>query len=74
MDDIYIERLILDIPGLTAGQAEELSGQVAKGLAAAKPGNGSFKSLLVELNDQATGNDLPRLAEAIVESIVQQIG
>jgi hypothetical protein len=74
MDDIYIERLILDVPGLTTGQAEELSGQVAKGLADARPGNGNFRSLLVELNDQPTDSDLPRLAAAIVESIVQQIG
>jgi hypothetical protein len=74
MDDILIERLVLDIPGLTPAQAEELSQQVGKGLAAAKPKEGSFGSLLVDLNDQATSRDLPRLAEAIVGSIMQQIG
>jgi hypothetical protein len=74
MDDIFIERMVLDIPGLTAGQAEDLSAQVGKGLAAAKPTAGSFGSLTVELNDQAASTDLPRLAQAIVDSIMQQIG
>lgn len=74
MDDIFIERLVLDIPGLSAVQAEELSAQVGKGLAAAKPAGGHFGSLVVELNDQAASNDLPRLAQAIVDSIMQQIG
>lgn len=74
MDDIFIERLVLDIPGLTPAQAEEVSAHVGKGLAAAKPKEGSFGSLVIDLNDQAAGRDLPRLAEAIVDSIMQQIG
>jgi hypothetical protein len=74
MDDILIERLVLDIPSLTPAQAEELSEQVGKGLVAAKPKEGSFGSLIVDLNDEAVARDLPRLAEAIVDSIMQQIG
>ena len=74
MDDIFIERLVLDIPGLTTGQAEELSEHIGEGLAVAKPKDGSFGWLIVELNDQATSKDLPRLAQAIVDSIMQQIG
>lgn len=74
MDDILIDRLVLDIPGLTPAQAEELSQQVGKGLAAAKPKEGNFGLLIIDLNDQATSRDLPRLAEAIVDSIMQQIG
>jgi hypothetical protein len=74
MDDILIERLVLDIPGLTPAQAEELSEDVGKGLAAAKPNEGSFGSLIVDLNDQAISRDSPRLAEAIVDSIMHQIG
>lgn len=74
MDDIFIERLVLDIPSLTVAQGEELSQQVGKGLAAAKPKEGNIGSLIVDLNDQATSRDLPRLAEAIVDSIRQQIG
>jgi hypothetical protein len=74
MDDILIERLVLDIPGLTPAQAEELSQHVGKGLSNAEPKDGDFESLVVELNDQAASRDLHRLAEDIVDSIMQQIG
>jgi hypothetical protein len=74
MDDIFIDRLVFDIPGLTPAQAAELSEHVGKGLADAKPKDGSVKSVVVELNDAAASQDLPRLANAIVDSIMQQIG
>jgi hypothetical protein len=74
MDDILIDRLVLDIPGLTPTQAKELSQRVGQGLADAKPKEGSFGSLTVDLNEQATSRNLPRLAEEIVDSILRQIG
>jgi len=74
MDDILIDRLVLDIPGLTAAQAKELSQRVGEKLAAASPHGGSFGTLTVDLNEQATSRNLPRLAEAIAASLLRQIG
>ena len=74
MDDIYIERLVLDIPGLSTEHAKELSKRVGDGLARKAPREGSFGALTVDLNEQATSRNLPRLADEIVDSIMKQIG
>jgi len=76
MDDILIDRLVFDLPGLTTQHAGELSQLVGKGLAEKKlKTEGSIGSLTVDLNDQAASSrNLPRLAEEIVDSIVRQIG
>ena len=74
MDDILIDRLVLNIPGLTTAQAEELSDRVGKGLAAAPLPKGEFGTLTVDLNDQATSRNLPHLADEIVNSLLRQIG
>ena len=74
MDDITIERLVLDIPGLSVPEAKELSERVGKGLAAASPEEGNFGMLTIDLNEQAISRNLPRLADMIVESILRQIG
>jgi len=74
MDDISIDRLILDMPGLTAGEAKELAQKVGDGLAAATAPSGSFETLTVDLNDQAGSRNVPRLANAIVSSLLRQIG
>lgn len=74
MDDILIDRLVLDIPGLTTAQAKELSQRVGEKLAAASPHDGSFGTLTVDLNEQAASRNLPRLAEAIADSLLRQIG
>ena len=79
MDDITIDRLVLDIPGLTVDKAKELSGHVGKGLADAEskssaPQESSFAMLTVDLNDEAISRDLPRLADMIVDSILRRIG
>ena len=73
MDDILIERLVLDIPGLTSAQAEELSKRVGEGLAKAKPREAEFGTLIVDLNEQATSRNLPRLAREIVDSLLRQM-
>ena len=74
MDDILIERLVLDIPGLTPAQAEEVSKRVGKGLAEAKIPKGDFGNLTIDLNEQATSRNLPHLADEIVSSLLRQIG
>jgi hypothetical protein len=74
MDDIYIERLVLDIPGLSTEHAKELSKQVGDKLAKKSPPAGSFPTLTVDLNEQATSRNLPRLADEIVDSLLRQIG
>jgi hypothetical protein len=76
MDDIYIERLVLDIPGLTTENAKELAKRVGDKLAEEKkkPRAGEFGTLTVDLNEQATSRNLPRLADEIVSSLLRQIG
>jgi hypothetical protein len=74
MDDIYIERLVLNIPGLSTENAKELAKQVGNGLAQKKTPEGSFGTLTVDLNEQATSRNLPRLADEIVNSLLRQIG
>jgi hypothetical protein len=74
MDDIYIERLVLEIPGLSTEHAKELSKRVGEGLAKKAPSEGSFGTLTVDLNDQAASKNLPRLADEIVDSLLRQIG
>lgn len=79
MDDIMIDRLVLDIPGLTVDQARKVSEQVGAKLADAAPQDAppqesNFSTLTVDLNDEAISRNLPRLADMIVDSILRQIG
>lgn len=76
MDDISIDRLVLEVPGLNAGEAARLARQVGAGLAAgaAAGGTGDFDMLAVWLNGGTGGADLPRLAAQIVGQLLQQIG
>jgi hypothetical protein len=79
MDDIMIDRLVLDIPGLTVDQARKVSEQVGAKLADAAPRDAppqesDFGTLTVDLNDEAISRNLPRLADMIVDSILRQIG
>ena len=74
VDDIYIERLVLNIPGLSTENAKELAKQVGDGLAQKKLAEGNFGSITVDLNEQATSRNLPRLADEIVNSLLRQIG
>lgn len=76
MDEILIERLVLDVPGLTAHAAEQLAQHVGAGLAAnAKPASGGdFSHLTVNWEDHLDGTNLPRLADAIVQAVMRQIG
>ncbi len=74
MDEITIDRLTLDIPGLNTRQAREVAERVGAGLAAAEPASGSFDALPIELGPGAPTGDLPRLADAIVRALLVQMG
>ena len=74
MDEIMIDRLVLDLPGMTTARAGELTKRIGEGLAAASKTGGSFGSLTIDLNEQALSRDLPHLAENIVDAIMRQIG
>ncbi|HEX3153141.1 MAG TPA: hypothetical protein VHV32_00890 [Candidatus Angelobacter sp.] len=74
MDDISIDRLVLNVPGLSAEEAQNLATRVGLGLAAAPAAPGSYGTLSVELNDEALTRDLPRLANGIVVLLLEQMG
>jgi hypothetical protein len=87
MDEISVDRLVLDIPGLNPAQARDLGQRVAqhigKGLAAAATRDNhpyttaDLDALAVDLNDLPVGHSgqsIPRLAEAIASALLIQIG
>jgi hypothetical protein len=80
MDEISIDRLVFDIPGLNAAQARDLAQRVGAGLAAASTRDDTafesakFDALSVDLNDIAGRQGVPRLADAIVSALLIQIG
>ena len=76
MDEISIDRLILDIPGLDAAQARDLAQHIGAGLAASplRTGDTDFGSLSINLNHPASISSVPRLAEAIVRALLTQMG
>ena len=74
MAEAFIDRLTLQVPGLSETKARRLALAIAEGLAAAGlPGGASDVSTLrVELTASAdTGTD--RLASQIVSAILQQL-
>jgi hypothetical protein len=80
MDEISIDRLVLDIPGLNAAQARDLAERVGAGIAAASTRDNTayqganFDALAVDLNGLTTHQGVPRLAEAIVSALLIQMG
>jgi hypothetical protein len=82
MDDISIDRLILEIPGLTAAQGKELAQQIGAQLAASTAGPGTFQTLSVRLqadahataSNPASAAHPQRLATQIVAALLRQIG
>jgi len=71
MDDISIDRLILEIPGLDAEQGRELARRIGEQLAAADAGPGDYQTLSITL-DPATPHD--RLATAVTAALLRLIG
>ncbi|HUB51270.1 MAG TPA: hypothetical protein VL986_03935 [Terracidiphilus sp.] len=81
MDEIMIDRLILAIPGLGPDDAAAVAERVGQGLSAAKAGADGNKpdgedwgDLTIELNDQAASHGWEQLADAIVNSVLEQVG
>jgi hypothetical protein len=82
MPDITIDRLVFDVPGLTPGQARSLAQRVGDGLAAATEtedpsralGDATFDGLSIHLNERDPAANLPRLADAIVNTLLKQMG
>jgi hypothetical protein len=76
MDEISIDRLVLEVPGLSPDAAGELAQRVGAGLSAANTSRaaGSFRRLQVNLEGPYNGDDIPRLADAIVQSVMRRIG
>jgi len=75
MDEISIDRLIFDIPGLNVEQARDLAQCVGEELAVAVSNTeGFFDALAVNLNSPATRASIPRLAESIVRALLSQMG
>jgi hypothetical protein len=78
ISEISIDRLVLDIPGLTPDQGKQVAQHVASGLAASqaprdsKPGE--HRRLAVELEAILAGDSPERLANSIVTAILRQIG
>jgi hypothetical protein len=66
-DDVSIDRLVLDIPGLNAEQAARVARRVGERLAGA---SGSFDTLSVTVED----GDPERLADRIVAALLRRIG
>jgi len=73
MDDISIDRLILDIPGLTIEEAEDLALRIGEGLAAGENISGSFETLTVDVKGQISSLGVPRFANSIVTSLLRQM-
>lgn len=80
MDEISIDRLVFDIPGLNAAQARDLAQRVGAGIAAASTRDDAaftgarFDALAVDLNEITVRQGVPRLAEAIVNALLIQMG
>ena len=83
MDEILIDRLVLEVPGLTQAAAEQLAKKVGEGLASAASTStakaaqgGDFSHLTVNWEDHLDnlGSNMPRLADAIVQAVMRQIG
>jgi hypothetical protein len=82
MDEIMIDRLVLAIPGLGPEDGAAVAERVGQGLAAAKTDGATPKKksgndwgdLTIELNDQAASHGWQQLADAIVQSVLEQVG
>jgi hypothetical protein len=70
-EDVRIDRLVLDLPGLSVAEARRVAAAVGEGLSAA--GEGHYGALSIEL-PYHLGEATPRLAERIVAQILRQIG
>jgi hypothetical protein len=70
-EDVRIDRLVLDLPGLSVAEARELALQLGEGLSAA--GAGEYATLSVALETHP-GEPKDRLAARILAQLLRGIG
>jgi hypothetical protein len=73
---IAINRMTLDVPGLSERQARDLAQRVAAGLAAATglPDGADASSIRIDLPAEAHAGDLSALARRIVAATLRSLG
>jgi hypothetical protein len=69
--EVRIDRLVLELPGLSAAQARELAAMVGDALAEARPGSTDRLSVVV---DTHPFEPTERLARRIVAKLLAQLG
>ena len=69
--DVSVDRLVLDLPGLSEAEARELASLVGEGLSSAGPIHRDRLSIQI---DRAPGEPTGRLAARIVAQLLSQIG
>lgn len=77
MDDIAIDRLILEVPGFTGDRAEDLARRIGAQLALGTAGPGVFGHIGITLDADSVDAQEPhpeRLATSIVAALLRQIG
>ncbi len=73
MTDVTIDRLVLDLPGLSEGAARALALGVAEGLAGARI-DGDFETLTVTVDPKTGAASPTSLSAHIVQTLLQRIG
>jgi hypothetical protein len=74
MDEILIDRLVLEIPGLSPEDAIKVAERVGQGLSKAQASAEFHGDLTIELNDQAASHGWQQLADAILNPLLERIG
>ena len=74
MDEISIDRLVFNVPGLSPAAAKELAKKVGEGLSKQELPDGNHEMLSLDLSEQASAHDIPRLANEIVDALMRQLG
>ncbi len=70
-EQVHVDRLILDLPGLTAAEARTVAALIGEGLAAAGPYRADSLAIEVERNP---GESPQRLAARILAQVLRRIG
>ncbi|MGA2047760.1 MAG: hypothetical protein ABSG96_08705 [Terracidiphilus sp.] len=76
MDEILIDRLVFEVPGIGPDVARQVAEKVGAGLAAGTnlSGGAAIDRLAIEWDEQRDGRDPAKLAEAILQAVMRQIG
>jgi hypothetical protein len=74
ISNISIDRLVLDILGLTAEQGKQVAQHLAAGLSASNVQPGDHARLSITLPANASGVSPERLANSILTAMLRQIG